>query len=31
MPGVQRRMLERDGEEVEQATSIVRYSLTELG
>ncbi|MGR3277743.1 cupin domain-containing protein [Acaryochloris marina NIES-2412] len=26
MPGVQRRMLERDGEEVARATSIVRYA-----
>ena len=26
MPGVQRRMLERDGEEVARATSLVRYA-----
>ncbi|WP_432813061.1 cupin domain-containing protein [Pantanalinema sp. GBBB05] len=26
MPGVQRRMLERDGEEVARAASIVRYA-----
>lgn len=26
MPGVQRRMLERDGKEVARATSIVRYA-----
>ena len=26
LPGVQRRMLERDGEEVARATSIVRYA-----
>ncbi|MGH7082225.1 MAG: cupin domain-containing protein, partial [Acetobacteraceae bacterium] len=26
MPGVKRRMLERDGEEVARATSLVRYA-----
>lgn len=26
MPGVQRRMLDRDGEEVARATSLVRYA-----